>query len=55
MKKKYLVREQKGLLPVLKEELIACCNVACVTARLVGVCKFDQVTRRAMRGGCLRV
>ena len=51
------MREQnlKGLLPVLKEELIACYNVACVTSRLVGVCKCDQVTRRAMRGACLKV
>ena len=51
------MREQnlKGLLPVLKEELIACYNVACVTSRLVGVCKCDQVTRRAMRGACLQV
>ena len=51
------MREQnlKGLLPVLKEELIACCNVACVASRLVGVCKCDQVTRRAMWGACLQV
>ena len=48
-------KNRTGLLPVLKEELLACCNVGCATSRLVGVCKSDQVTRRTMRGGCVRV